>query len=114
MTLQELRTEFSDATADTWHQHPHGGGWVENTASVADSVYVGPNAVVSGYARAQGRARICDHAWVYGTACISGEAQIFGNAWVGDQAQVCERAWVYDNARVAGNARLSGGMHCNR
>ena len=30
------------------HQHPNGGGWVENTALVAPTAYVGPTARVSG------------------------------------------------------------------
>ena len=30
------------------HQHPNGGGWVANTAHVAESVYVGPLAAVAG------------------------------------------------------------------
>ena len=32
------------------HQHPNGGGWVADTASVASTAFVGPDAVVSGYA----------------------------------------------------------------
>ena len=38
------------------HKHPNGGGWVANTASVAESVYVGPKAQVSGLARVYGSA----------------------------------------------------------
>ena len=40
------------------HQHKNGGGWVANTVTIDDSVYVAPN------------------------ARVSGDAQVFGNAWV--------------------------------
>lgn len=33
------------------HQHTNGGGWVANTATVRESVYVGPDARVFGDAR---------------------------------------------------------------
>lgn len=46
MTLRQLQQRFPGATAETWHQHRGGGGWVENTASVAPSAYVSGNAVV--------------------------------------------------------------------
>jgi hypothetical protein len=34
------------------HQHSHGGGWVADTAKVAGTAYVGPDAQVYGDARA--------------------------------------------------------------
>ena len=49
MTLQDLQDDFPDATESTWHQHPNGGGWIENTAYVDASAYVGPYAVVFGH-----------------------------------------------------------------
>jgi hypothetical protein len=44
------------------HQHPNGGGWIANTASVVDTAYVGPKAMVFG------------SAWVAGTATVKGFA----------------------------------------
>ena len=58
------------------HKHPNGGGWVANTASVAESVYVGPKAQVSGLARVYGSA------WVYDTARVSGSAAVYESARV--------------------------------
>ena len=40
------------------HQHPNGGGWVADTATVSESAYVGPNAKVSGYAVVTGYAEV--------------------------------------------------------
>jgi hypothetical protein len=33
------------------HKHPNGGGWVADTATVADTAYVGPEAKVYDNAR---------------------------------------------------------------
>lgn len=69
MKLKELQKIFPSATAETWHQHPNGGGWVENTARVEETAYVGERAQVFGYAQMSG------YAW------LSGNAQMSGNAW---------------------------------
>jgi len=57
-TLKELQQFFPSATAETWHQHVNGGGWVQNTATVEDTAYVGPDAVVYGYAQVYGKAQV--------------------------------------------------------
>jgi len=36
--------------AEEQHQHKNGGGWVANTATVEDSIYIGADAWVSGNA----------------------------------------------------------------
>lgn len=54
MTLEQLQKLFPNAISETWHQHSNGGGWVQNTAFVADTAYVGPDALVYG------------EAWVFG------------------------------------------------
>ena len=58
------------------HQHPNGGGWVADTATVHESAYVGPSARVSG------NAWVCGSARVSGDARVSGNAQVYGNARV--------------------------------
>ena len=78
--------------AEEQHQHSNGGGWVANTAVVAASAYIGPDARVFGNALVSGKAQVYGHALVYGAA------QVFGNA------RVSGDAWVYGNARVSGNA----------
>ena len=65
-----------------WHRHSNGGGWVYKSATVADSSYVGPDAVVSGNVWVYGHAEVSGRAWVYGNAQVSGDAQVFGRAWV--------------------------------
>ena len=62
MTLEELKEYHPNATAETWHRHANGGGWVQNTASVEDS------------ARVFGDARVFGTAHVFDYACVSGDA----------------------------------------
>ncbi len=102
MTLQELQKQFPNATAQTWHQHPNGCGWVQNTAKVEASAYIGENARVSGTAQVSGDAQ------VYGTAQVSGDARVSGTAWVSGTAQVYGNARVYGTAQVSGDAWVSG------
>jgi tetrahydrodipicolinate N-succinyltransferase len=59
------------------HKHPNGGGWVADTATVAETAYVGP------------------------------DAQVYGNAQVSENASVYGGARVFEDARVSGNARVT-------
>jgi hypothetical protein len=94
--------------AEEQHQHKNGGGWVANTATVAEAVYVGPYAQVYGNARVYGKAQVSGNARVFGKAQVSGNAQVYGNAWVYGKAQVSGNAWVFGNAWVYGKAQVSG------
>ena len=68
MRVTDMTTfDFDDGNGPVAaHQHPNGGGWVADTAKVADTSYVGPDA------------------WVYGNAEVSGTARVSGDAWVSD------------------------------
>ncbi len=78
--------------------HPNGGGWVENTARVSHTVYVGPNAKVCGNAIAQAYARITDNAVISDYGHVQAHAQVSGNA------KVKGYAIVYQHCVVSGNA----------
>ncbi len=88
--------------------HVNGGGFVANTAKVADSVYVGPDAMVLGKAVIKGDVRIEDHAVIMGSAFIKDNAVVDGNAIVAGSAKLSENAHVGDYAVVSGNASVSG------
>jgi len=102
------------------HRHSNGGGWVADTATVADTAHVGLNACVSGNAYVSGNSRVSGNAQVYDNAYVSGNALVYGNAEVFGYAQVhgnsrvfgyalvSGNAKVYDNAYVSGNSRVSG------
>jgi hypothetical protein len=81
------------------HQHENGQGWIANTAKVEKTVYVGPNARVSGYAQVYGDAR------VYGYARVSGYAQVYGDAWVSGDAWKTTPLFVQGSKHGATNCR---------
>lgn len=89
------------------HYHVNGGGFVAETATVADSVYVGPDAMVTGWANVSGNAVIKDYAVVTGSASVSGNAVIGGHAVIAENAAVKDNAIVGDYAGVMGNAVIS-------
>jgi len=107
----------------TGYYHSNGGGWVDNTATVHSTAYVGPNAMVLGSARVYNNARIEDYAVIKGSAIvqdnavISGYAVVMDNARVRGNAKARDRAIVEDNAIVEGNgvvedyAHLSGSIN---
>ena len=112
------------------HQHPRGGGWVADTATVDETCFIGPyarvfdnayvtgNAIINDGASVFCNASVSNHAKVYGDAMIynnasirdharvSGFSKVFGNARVMDNAQVYESAEIYDKAIVCNNAEV--------
>lgn len=60
MTFEELKKLHPAATLDTWHLHPNGGGWIENTAWVSGDAWVCGNARVSGNAQVYGDIRVAN------------------------------------------------------
>ncbi len=72
MTLAELQRIFPGATAETWHQHPNGGGWVENTALVSASALVSGDAQMLGDAQVLGDARVSGGVWDQAPLYIQG------------------------------------------
>jgi len=100
------------------HRHPNGGGWVADTATVAKTAFVGPDAAVFQFAQVHDFAVVTDTCWVLGSARISdhariaGDAEVNGNAQVADDAQVTGSAFVTDDARVVGNSQVGGASKC--
>ena len=99
---------FNGTSASGYAQHSNGGGWVSNKASVAASVFVGPNAVVNG-GKVSGNARIEDFAVVNG-GTISGNAVVRGRALVtagtiSDDAVLEEDAWLV-SGNISGKAKV--------
>jgi UDP-3-O-[3-hydroxymyristoyl] glucosamine N-acyltransferase len=76
------------------HQHPNGGGWVADTATVDETVYVGPDAQVFGNARISDNVAIFDRSKVFGNAQVHMKAMVFGNARVYDEAVISGAGWV--------------------
>jgi carbonic anhydrase/acetyltransferase-like protein (isoleucine patch superfamily) len=101
---------------EEWDTHPNGGGWVQRTANVASTAYVGPNTIVSGDAQILGYARIVDEASVTGAAIVCDRALVGGKAHVGGRAKVVGTTRIIGNAEVAGffamaHGELRDGVH---
>jgi carbonic anhydrase/acetyltransferase-like protein (isoleucine patch superfamily) len=97
--FEELETRVQPVHGllrDEWHQHPYGGGWVQNTARVDPTAYIAPEALVLGRSRVLGR------------ACVLDQACIKGNATVAGHAKVCEQARVSDSAHLSGTCFVTG------
>jgi len=88
------------------HQHPNGGGWVSDSATVDATAYVGPNAQVLNSAQVLGYARFEDYAVVKDTAQVRDNAVVSGHALVQDMAQVYGNAKIRDWSKVFWNAQI--------
>lgn len=96
--------------------HSNGGGWMDANATVSQSVYIGPYAMVLGYSSISGNVRIENTALVK-DASLSGNVQIKNNAFVSggtltDSAIVngqgfAENDTLWDNALIGGRAKVS-------
>jgi autotransporter-associated beta strand protein len=98
--------ERTNGSTSGMTQHTNGGGW--KSVSVPNSVFIGPNARVTG-GSVSGSARIEDYAVVSG-GTVNSSAVISGNAWVRGgtvtgNARV--RDWaIIDSGTISGNARV--------
>lgn len=106
--LQGASVQQKYDTGVSGHKHPNGGGFVADTAMVADTVYVAENAQVLGYANVSGNARLLGHAVVGGSAKVSGNAIIGDSACVAGQASVTENARILESALVTDSWSVSG------
>ena len=90
------------------HVHSNGGGWVADTASVSDSVYVGPDAMVLGYAKLSGNVRVEDYAVVANSVTAQDNAVISGHAVVDGGGWYYDNGWKQGSITLSGNAVISG------
>ncbi|MEI6412175.1 MAG: DUF6055 domain-containing protein [Bacteroidota bacterium] len=91
------------------HLHPNGGGFVQNSANVSPSVYVGAHAMVLGNAVLSDSVRI-DHTAIVRDATMSGDALVLDNAVVqggtfSDHATIKGHAYV-ENVTMLENALI--------
>lgn len=92
--------DFRSQIKQNGHLHANGGGWVQNSASVAASVYVAPAAMVTGNAQITGNVRLENTAFVR-NAHLSGDVRVLDNAFIfrgtySDSALIRGQAYVED------------------
>ena len=90
------------------HTHSNGGGWVDYSARVADSVYVGPDAMVLGNAVLTGNVRVEDHAVVANSVTATDNVIISGHAVVNGGGWVYDNGWYEGSVKLSGSAQISG------
>lgn len=101
--------DFKDGLGRVFaHKHDNGGGWVADTAKVAESARVTRNAQVSGFARVDDTCQIEGRALVTGHARLSGNVRVQQNAVVNGAARLFDRVVVSGNSRIFDNAVVSG------
>ena len=94
---------ISTLRSDEQHQHKNGMGWVANTAKVADTVFVGPHALVYGHAELTDKVCVVDSSQVSGHAKLNGDVIVSGNAWVdgttkASTGRICKNERVQEKA----------------
>jgi len=89
---------------DQQHQHPLGKGWVSNDSSVADSVYVGPFAVVYGKSVLTDNVRVEDYGQVKHSK-LSGDVIVRRVAWV-DNVTAHKEVYEYNPKSKAQSERI--------
>ena len=104
LTGAEVPQQAQSYSRGAGHVHANGGGWVADSASVADSVYVAPGAMVLGTAKVSGNVRIEDHAIVAGSATVQDNAVICGHAVVDGGGMIYDNGWKFGSVTVSGNA----------
>lgn len=89
-------------------RHPNGGGFVADSATVASSAYVGPNALVLDEATVDGDAQVRDYAVVQDSATVTDDARVLEHARVSDQTTVRDQAVVKGSAFTFESGVLEG------
>ena len=98
-TFEQLKEIFPDVVPTEWHTHPNGNGWVKNTVTIADKIYIGEDAIVSDNARIYGNARISGSAWVYDNARVYGDARVYGGCWKYSPLYICGTRFSLSNCK---------------
>ncbi len=110
---QEIRDLQPGAT---WRKHPNGGGWVSDTATVEDSVYVSEDSAVYEKAVVRHQVKLIGTVRVYGFAAVledvqlSDRVQVFGSAKVSDRATISGRVQIKDSAEVYDTAVIGNSV----
>lgn len=109
-------SEFRSQLKYNGHLHSNGGGWVQNTATVSNSVFLASHSMVLGNSVISGNVRI-ENTSLVKDANINGNVKITENAFVlggsyTDNAIIrgqgfAENNTVSDNAKIGMRARVS-------
>lgn len=87
-----------------FHHHLNGGGLVAETASVEESVFVGPNVIVRGSPN------------IRGNVCLDGYTRVWGSPDILDNVQVAGFSHIFGgvlegDVSISGQAMIGKGTH---
>lgn len=122
---KDFMAQTMEYNGQAMKRHLNGGGWVpmfqdEDDPSmpfVADSVYVGPFAMIYENARAimdvtvKNTARVCGNANLEGWAVLRDNALVYGNGVVMNNSLIAQNACVSGHAKIQGSSILEGNAH---
>lgn len=106
MNLKELQKLHPNANKDTWHIHPNGGGWVENTAIVEDTVFVSEDSTISGHTEVLGNVSLNKCSDIMGNARVSGNIFIINYCTIGGTSEVTGDCLISGKAHLFGACKL--------
>lgn len=89
-----------------YHHHPNGGGWVAETASVDESVWVGGLVFVHGKPRISENVVLLDMVEIDGSPTISGNAVLSNWTKVWGSPTICGNVRTYQHTRIFDKAVL--------
>ena len=99
--------DFGNGIRVPAHKHKNGGGWVADSATVDESVYVGPNAQVHQLATVIENCSIKGHSSVFGWANLSGNVTVSGHACVEGSSSCRDDVVISGRSRVLGNSYIT-------
>jgi hypothetical protein len=119
LMTREFLAQTMELRGQVLKRHPNGGGWVpmlqdrddELMPYVAETVVVGPFAMVYEQARVMDRVEIWDFARVHGRSYLETNASVAGYGEIRGTAWGINRATIDQYALVEGDARLQGSTH---
>jgi UDP-3-O-[3-hydroxymyristoyl] glucosamine N-acyltransferase len=104
--------DFKDGLGRVFaHKHDNGKGWVADTATVDDTVYIGPRAQIFQQATVKGKVRLLGASKISGHAVVSGGVLLSKNAAIYGAAVVRDTTTLTDDARIFGASHVSGTTH---
>jgi NDP-sugar pyrophosphorylase family protein len=94
------------------HHHPNGGGWVANTATVAESAYIGEGVRVGSYAQIGNQVQIGsgvqigNYVWIDDAVRIGDDVWVSERAWIGEGSRIGAGAWIGEEAQISKEVRI--------
>lgn len=88
------------------HKHVNGGGYVANTARVANTVYVGPHALIYQFVELSDTVCVLDSAQISGHVKLSGDVIVRANCWLDGHFKASTGVFYKNERKVERQERI--------